>query len=367
MNSFVLILVVAVGAIDCNSCERACKDPQCARIADPVFTCYNPTLGTCYGNPTGYTSVKWCTFDCSGGLVLYYDCMLGRQPACPPRDVTQENHSSSDSRGVLDLAEGFNTNQDLANSYNKNAQLLSRSRRQEAYLAAVNSISALAYAQVNFSEPLRFHFDLDDEHVRQRLYDGFETINATSPEVFAVLEVYVQRFARTEAGLALLQENNLGGFFDFCKDVVKAVGSVIDKAFRWCTSGVVQAGVCKEVGKTAACAVTTFFGFPICFLGDVTDQAGLPSLEQLLSGNNGYDSICLSNCQSCLEYAVPGFASVYCKYDDYKTRWLEASCLQSCPTQTRHQLLGSATTLEQCWKLCETKNVPAATEGLMFK
>ncbi len=70
-----------------------------------------------------------------------------------------------------------------------------------------------------------------------------------------------------------------------------------------------------------------------------------------------YDPICMSECNICLEYPVPGYGDTYCLWDDYKGNWpSDLYCLQACPSGTTRQLLGSATTDTECYSLCTCGN-----------
>jgi hypothetical protein len=160
----------------------------------------------------------------------------------------------------------------------------------------------------------------------------------------------------TRAMPLVLQGGNstlkLKGFFDWVK---KAAGAVV---------GAVK----KVVGFVAAhpttswdlgCAAWDVFNFFAD--GDATACTSfkIPDLKNVpMIALTKYDPICTSECQTCLEYNVPGYGDTYCLWDDYKGNWpSEVYCLQSCPTSgITRKLLGSATNTTECWGLCACGN-----------
>jgi hypothetical protein len=220
---------------------------------------------------------------------------------------------------------------------------LNKPTRQQAYQSVTATIISLVLSNKTHRYTNAANLEWSDVESMKKLNEGLSKINLTGLDFEVALK----------AEISQLQLNGQDqGFWDFVKSVTNAAGTAIKTGINWCTSNTERAGACAYAGKTVACAATTFFGFPICIGDSITMKTAAAYLPMVKT--SPYEPICLSKCQTCLEYAVPGYNDVWCKYDNYKSRPDDASCLQGCPTQTTNKLLGEATTLVECYALCKT-------------
>ena len=151
-------------------------------------------------------------------------------------------------------------------------------------------------------------------------------------------------------------------FWSWVAGVAGDVANAIGSAVGWVSKHPSTSG---DIG----CAVWDVFNFFVDF--DATSCWKFAPPDYLLANNvtlpsavevakktlTKYDPICLSECNTCLEYNVPGYGDVYCLWNDYKGNWpSDLYCLQACPSGTTRTLLGEAEKQVECYDLCNCAN-----------
>ena len=328
-----------------------------ATFKNDQFGCYNVQLSGSCGSMTGECPPQFCSHQCADDLLLYYDCSMGNLPACPPSSNSAfpshgymaENVLGADEdsfQGYVSAGNGVAYN-DRMDQYKKWSEQIA----VDAFRAFVLNTTSTYQSNALWTLATRPHSEIlaafyAQPEVKSAVANGIELLpNNYIPDTSAM-------------PITLVGGNStekLRGFFDWAKKAAGAVTGAVKKVVGFVANH-------PDTSWDIGCATWDVFNFftdgdalaCISFkLPDMTQTSKIAAVTP----KTKYDPTCLSECNTCLEYAVPGYGDTYCLWDDYKGNWpSDLYCLQGCPSGTTRRLLGSATKDTECYSLCTCGN-----------
>ena len=206
-----------------------------ATYNDPsAFDCSNQDLDVSCGTLTGECPPQFCSQQCGGGLLLYYDCSMGNLPQCPPSGVANDAYPPNGYVAENPLGceeDSFQTYISLSNG-------VSYANRQAQYKkwGLQTAIDAFkAYVNHNTTKPIESYIKLGSASYVEILkaYDNDARVRDFSHKGMSLLpDDYLPDTSAMELPILRQGEGELTvkGFFDWVAAAVNWVGGAVKSA-----------------------------------------------------------------------------------------------------------------------------------------